>query len=111
VPVLPRARVIEGLLYVGIFHILADEVCGKDLSLEEFLELGRKCHLARLGKEQMDQIETLCCEHEHDVGGQTMLLVKDVSRMLEKLLGIEMDFAINDAVTHAWGRKRFLTRT
>ena len=29
----------------------------------------------RLGKEQMDQIETLCCEHEHDVGGQTMLLV------------------------------------
>ena len=29
----------------------------------------------RLGREQMDQIETLCCEHEHDVGGQTMLLV------------------------------------
>ena len=24
---------------------------------------------------------------------------KDVSRMLEKLLGIEMDFAINDAVS------------
>ena len=29
----------------------------------------------------------------------------DVSRMLEKLLGIEMDFAINDAVTHAWGQE------
>lgn len=23
----------------------------------------------------MDQIEQLCCEHEHDVEGQTMLLV------------------------------------
>ena len=28
------------LAKVGIFHILAEDVCGKDLSLEEFLELG-----------------------------------------------------------------------
>jgi len=106
-PVLPGLRVIQALLYVGIFHILAEDVSDEDLKLEEFLELGRECHLARLKKEQMDQIEQLCCEHEHDVEGQTMLLVKDVSRMLEKLLGIEMDFAINDAVTHAWGKETY----
>lgn len=36
-----RRRLTEnGSAEVGIFHILAEEVCGKDLSLEEFLELG-----------------------------------------------------------------------
>ena len=33
--VLPASRVIDALLYVGIFHILAEEVSKKDLALEE----------------------------------------------------------------------------
>ncbi|CAJ1384837.1 unnamed protein product [Effrenium voratum] len=39
--VLPKGRVIDALLYVGIFHILPDEVSEKDLLLDEFLEVGR----------------------------------------------------------------------
>ena len=35
---------------------------------------------------------------EHATCGTSGTVRKDVSRMLEKLLGIEMDFAINDAV-------------
>lgn len=105
VPILPKRRVIDALLYVGIFHVLAEDVNLTDLSLDEFLELGRESHLARLRKPQLEQIEELCKTHEHEVNGQIMLLVTDVSRMLEKLLGIEMDFAINDAVTHAWGQE------
>ena len=47
-----RRRLTEnGSAEVGIFHILAEEVCGKDLSLEEFLELGG-----------LDQLESLGCE-------------------------------------------------
>ncbi|CAJ1418053.1 unnamed protein product [Effrenium voratum] len=67
--------------------------------------MGRECHLARLGQKQMEMIEDLCKSHEHEVGGQLMLLVADVSHMLKMLLGVEMDFAINDAVTHAWGQE------
>ena len=33
------------------------------------------------------------------------LLVADVSHMLKMLLGIYLDFAINDAVSAAWGQE------
>ena len=102
---LPASRVIDALLYVGIFHILADEVNEKDLTLEEFLELGRESHLARLHPEQMEKIVELCQSHEHEVHGQMQLLVADVSHMLKMLLGISLDFAINDAVSAAWGQE------
>ncbi|CAE7211471.1 CKMT2 [Symbiodinium sp. CCMP2456] len=105
--VLPASRVIDALLYVGIFHILAEEVNKKDLTLEEFLRLGRECHLARLRPEQMAKIEELCRSHEHEVHGQMQLLVADVSHMLKMLLGIYLDFAINDAVSAAWGQETF----
>ncbi|OLP99842.1 hypothetical protein AK812_SmicGene17536 [Symbiodinium microadriaticum] len=103
--VLPASRVIDALLYVGIFHILAEEVNKKDLTLEEFLQLGRECHLARLRPEQLAKIEELCRSHEHEVHGQMQLLVADVSHMLKMLLGIYLDFAINDAVSAAWGQE------
>ncbi|CAE7368516.1 unnamed protein product [Symbiodinium microadriaticum] len=103
--ILPASRVIDALLYVGIFHILTEEVNQKDLTLEEFLKLGRECHLARIHPEQMQKIEELCQSHEHMVHGEMQLLVADVSHMLKMLLGIYLDFAINDAVTSAWGQE------
>ena len=53
----------------------------------------------------MQKIEELCVDHEHMVNGEMQLRVADVSHMLKMLFGIYLDFAINDAVTSAWGQE------